>query len=68
MVNERLPEFDPPAAGSVIAFPTPSMHVPGRRLSGDMGDEEERDGDMERLAERIASGRRPNSLKRHPTA
>jgi serine/threonine-protein phosphatase 2B catalytic subunit len=67
IANERLPEFEP--SGSAMVFPTPSMHFPGRRLSGDL---EEMDGGVvERLAERIASGRnptaRPKSLKRYET-
>jgi serine/threonine-protein phosphatase 2B catalytic subunit len=77
MANERLPEFEP--STSAVSFPTPSMHIHGRRTSGDaenmdilirktLDDEE---GDVARLAERIASGRkplgRPKGLQRFET-
>ncbi|TRM56652.1 Metallo-dependent phosphatase-like protein [Schizophyllum amplum] len=78
LINERLPEYDP----SPTIFPA-SMRLPGRRGSGDEGinmeflikktlEEESQDsGVVERLAEKIARGRkvtgRPRPLKRHET-
>lgn len=82
-MNERLPQFDPNTSSSM--FPTPSMRMNSRRNSGDAGemnmeflikktleDENEEGGTVERLAEKIAQGRRltgrPAALKRHETA
>jgi len=84
IANERLPEFDPSASPGV--FPTPSMRVLSRRGSGDTenmevlikrtleenDDEYEEGGLVEKLADKIAKGRRvtgrPRGLKRHETA
>lgn len=85
LVNERLPTFDMAAHPTI--FPVPSMRVPRRRASGELEelnmetlikktlDEEAGlpdSGVVERIAERIARGRRvtgrPRALKRHETA
>ncbi|KAF9070500.1 Metallo-dependent phosphatase-like protein [Rhodocollybia butyracea] len=87
LMNERLPIFEPdssPTAPSPTAmFPPPSMRVPGRRSTSGEGLnmemlikrtlEEEGDdtGIVERLADKIARGRRPTGrpqpLKRFET-
>lgn len=81
--NERLPEFNPNASATI--FPVPSMRISGRRNSGDgdgmnmevlikktLEEDEDDGGVVERLADRIARGRRvtgrPRALKRHETA
>lgn len=87
LMNERLPVFEPdssPSASPTTMFPPPSMRLPSRR-AGSMGEglnmemlikktlEEDEDDSpiVERLAERIARGRRvtgrPQPLKRHET-
>ena len=73
--NERLPEFNPDIAPTM--FSGPSM----RRGSADSGmellikktlEEEEEGGVVERIADKIARGRRiaerPSALRRHGTA
>ncbi|KII85433.1 hypothetical protein PLICRDRAFT_178507 [Plicaturopsis crispa FD-325 SS-3] len=87
LINERIPEFTPtayPQPGAIT--PTPSMRSTLRRGSGDdadrgpametlirrtLEDEEGDGGVVEKLAERIARGRkatgRPQALKRHDT-
>jgi serine/threonine-protein phosphatase 2B catalytic subunit len=76
MRNERLPEFNPNIAPTV--FSGPSM----RRGSTDSGmellikktleEEGDEGGVVERIAEKLARGRRiterPSALKRHGTA
>lgn len=82
MMNERIPTFEPPVPG---AFPVPSMRYPGRRGSAEgeglnmealirrtLEENDDAEGAVERLAERLAKGRRvtgrPMPLKRHETA
>jgi serine/threonine-protein phosphatase 2B catalytic subunit len=80
-LNERLPQFAP--EGSPTMFPVPSMRVPGRSgevegmnmellIKKTLEEEEEDGGIVERLADRIARGRRvtgrPAPLKRYETA
>ncbi|KAG7095065.1 hypothetical protein E1B28_005855 [Marasmius oreades] len=85
LMNERLPDFRLPDNGSPhVVFPPPSMRTLSSRLGGDGHDgltmedlikktleEEGDDGLVERLADRIARGRRvtgrPMALKRFET-
>ena len=71
MGNERLPKFDPTADPLITA---PSMRQENREGLIKKALEEDEDGDsvVERLADRIARGRkpqgRPKGLKRFETA
>ena len=70
--NERLPEFDPAAGDPSVT--APSMRQENREELIKKALEEDEDGDsvVERLADRIARGRkpqgRPRALKRFETA
>ncbi|GBE84489.1 Metallo-dependent phosphatase-like protein [Sparassis latifolia] len=84
IANERLPKFDYRSSSTLPFVPVPSMRLPGLPEDGDRGNlealirgalEEEGLGDggvVERLADRIARGRRsagrPRALKRYETA
>lgn len=70
MSNERLPQFNPSAGDPLLT--APSMRQENRDELIKKALEEDEDGDVERLADRIVRGKkqqgRPKTLKRFETA
>jgi len=71
--NERLPKFNPTNSTSEVLVTAPSMRQENREelIKRALEEDEDGDGVVERLADRIARGRkpqgRPRALKRYET-